>query len=69
MDNLNARVLCRNISVLADEVVESVEVFVLVINTSDPSVDITQPNVTVSIEDSSSKFIFLVYIFLCELNV
>ena len=52
--------LCRNISVLADDVVESMEDILLVLNTSDPAIVVTQPNVTVSIEDSSCKY-FLTY--------
>ena len=53
--------LCRNISVLADDVVESMEDILLVLNTSDPAIVITQPNVTVYIEDSSCKY-FLTHI-------
>ena len=53
--NVSTQMLCRNISVLADDVVESMEDILLVLNTSDPAIVITQPNVIVYIEDSSCK--------------
>lgn len=55
-DFLNSRSLCGNITIIFDEIVEDSEEFLVVINSSDPGVQITQPSAPVFIMDNSSKY-------------
>ena len=55
-DSSSSRILCSNISITSDEIVEDTETFLILINTSDSNVQITQPNVSVTILDNSGKF-------------
>ena len=57
-DNFTDRSLCRNLSIVADNVVEDPEVFFLLLNSSDPAVILSDSlnNATITIIDRSSKF-------------
>ena len=52
-DSSISRSLCVNISISSDGNLEDTEEFVIYINSSDSSVLITQPNVSVEIVDSN----------------
>ena len=52
-DSSISRSLCVNISISSDRNLEDTEEFVIYINSSDSSVLITQPNVSVEIVDSN----------------
>ena len=54
-DNLTNRMLCGNITIIPDSVVENDEVFRVVLNSSDSSVKLTQSNSTVVIIDNSGE--------------
>lgn len=54
-DNGDTRILCINLAIHKDDFVEDVETFRVVMRTSDASVLILQPNLTVYITDNSSK--------------
>lgn len=56
-DNLSSRLLCQDISVLTDPLVENPETFTVGLNTSDSSVLIVGNSATVNIMDSSSELI------------
>ena len=56
-DSLNNHTVCVNISIVFDDIVEVLEDFIFFINSSDSSVQIPQPNVSVFIFDNSSEFI------------
>ena len=57
-DNFTDQLLCRNLSIVADNVVEDPEVFFLLLNSSDPAVILSDSlnNATITIIDRSSKF-------------
>ncbi len=54
-DNLNTRMMCADISIVSDEVVEDLEEFTLLLSTIDEAVYFETRNTSVFIEDSSSK--------------
>ena len=54
-DFSDSRILCGNISITFDEIVEYVEEFRIYINTTDSNVVILQPNSSVMIVDNSGK--------------
>ena len=51
----SSKTVCRNIPIVFDEILENTEHFVLTLNTSDPGVNILRPQVSVFIQDNSSK--------------
>ncbi len=59
-DELTSRMLCANITIILDSVVENTESFLVVLNSSDPSVVLTQSTVTINISDSSGKYFLLI---------
>ena len=68
-DSLNNHTVCVNISIVFDDIVEVLEDFILFINSSDSSVQIPQPNVSVFIFDNSSEFITrYIYIYFNSFN-
>ena len=54
-DELTNRVLCGNITIIPDSVVENFEVFYIVLDPSDSAVVLTQNTSTVVIIDNSSE--------------
>ena len=54
-DALSSRVVCTNISIVEDEIVEDDEMFSVLINSSDPSVMIERNSAAVLIIDNNSK--------------
>ncbi len=55
-DELTSRMLCANITIITDSVVENTESFLVILNSSDPSVVLTQSVAIVNISDSSGKY-------------
>ena len=60
-DELQSRENCTNITIIEDMLVEDVESFGVFINSSDPSVMIGRESVPISLNDSSSKFISMLW--------
>ncbi len=56
-DELTSRMLCANITIIPDSVIENAEFFLVVLNSSDLGVLLTQSIATVNISDSSSKYL------------
>ena len=54
-DELTNRMLCVNVTIIPDSVVENDEMFRIVLNSSDSAVVLTQSTSTVDIIDSSSE--------------
>lgn len=54
-DFLENHTICRNISIMFDNVLEDVEEFFILINTTDPDVQILQSNASIFIFDNSGK--------------
>ena len=54
-DGISSREECLNIQIIADDVVENLEIFRVFINSSDPSVVVVNDTSPVSIVDSSGK--------------
>ncbi len=52
---LGIQKLCANVSVVFDDIVENIEKFAVLINSSDSAVILTQSNAIVTIQDSSCK--------------
>ncbi len=48
--------MCANITIILDSVVENTESFQIVLDSSDPSIVLTQSTATVNISDSSGKY-------------
>ena len=55
-DSSSSRILCSNISITSDEIVEDTEEFFVTINSSDSNVRIVQPSAPVFIIDNSGEF-------------
>jgi len=51
-DGLRSRMLCGNITILDDTVLENTEIFNVILNTSDTSVEFVQQSSPVNIEDN-----------------
>ncbi len=66
-DELTSRMLCANITIILDSVVENTESFLVVLNSSDPAVVLTQSTATVNISDNSSKYcdkrLYIIFLF------
>jgi len=54
-DNLTSRIECQNISIVADEIVEDTESFVLLLGAMNPSVEISSDQALVFILDQSGN--------------
>ena len=54
-DDSASRIMCNNISLVMDELVENMEEFLITLSTLDDAVNIVQRNATVALIDSSSK--------------
>ena len=48
--------MCANITIILDSVVEDIEFFQIVLDSSEPAVILTQSTATVNISDSSGKY-------------
>ncbi len=57
-DSVDSRRVCRNISVVFDDVVEDVEEFLVSVSSLTSNVQIMESNASIIIQDSSSKYFY-----------